>query len=488
MSKQLDLLLVNVGGAKKKVYQDLSKDYSAIEPPFWAALTAGFIRNKGYEVRILDANAENITHSETADVIKEYNPRYVNIVVYGQQPSASTQLMTDVGNLCKIIKENKPNQKVILTGLHPSALPKRTIEEEACDFVGQGEGFYTLLGLLQNKNAREIPGLWYTQNGNTLNNPRAENIQNLTSELKDVAWDLLPMDKYKAHNWQCLDDLNSRPRYASLSTSLGCQFNCNFCAINAIFGERKIRYWDPEWVVQQMDTLVNEYGVKNIKIIDEMFIFNPKHFTSIAEGLIKRKHDLNIWAYARVDTVKEKYLETLKKAGFDWLCFGFESGSDKVREDISKGRFNKEDMYKVADITKKSGINIMGNYVFGLPEDDYESMQQTLDLAKDLNCEFANFYSTMAYPGSQLYNESLKKGWKLPDSWEKYSQHSYNCQPLPTNKISAKEVLKFRDEAFNIYFSNPTYLNMVENKFGLEAKEHIIEMTKTKLKRKLLGD
>ena len=146
MSK-LDLLLVNVGSSKKRVYQDLSKDYSATEPPFWAALTAGFIRNKGYKVDILDANAENLTHEDTARIISELNPRLTNFVVYGQHPSASTQLMTSVGESCKEVRRKNPDKKIILTGLHPSALPRKTMNEEVCDYVGQGEGFLTLQGL-----------------------------------------------------------------------------------------------------------------------------------------------------------------------------------------------------------------------------------------------------------------------------------------------------------------------------------------------------
>ena len=103
-TKSPDILFVNVGGTKKKVYQDLSKDYSAIEPPFWAALTAGFIRDKGFTVDILDASAENLDLKETAEKIEKINPKFVNIVVYGQHPAASTQLMVGVSALCKEIK------------------------------------------------------------------------------------------------------------------------------------------------------------------------------------------------------------------------------------------------------------------------------------------------------------------------------------------------------------------------------------------------
>jgi coproporphyrinogen III oxidase-like Fe-S oxidoreductase len=145
-------------------------------------------------------------------------------------------------------------------------------------------------------------------------------------------------------------------------------------------------------------------------------------------------------------------------------------------------------MYKVNKLTHDSGINVLGNYMFGLPEDNMNSMQETLDLAKELNCEFANFYCVMPYPGSKLYQETIEKKIKLPDSWIGYSQHSYECQPLPTQYLKAEEVLKFRDFAFNEYFTSHKYLNMIEEKFGLEARNHIKEMTKIKLKRKILGD
>jgi anaerobic magnesium-protoporphyrin IX monomethyl ester cyclase len=485
---KLDLLLVNVGGARKRVYQDLSEDYSAMEPPFWAALTAGFVRKKGFNVKILDANAENLNNQETEERIREINPNLVNIVVYGQQPAASTQLMDAVGDLCREIKKSEPDRKIILTGLHPSALPYRTLSEEGCDFVAEGEGFITVEGLIRNEPFSKIPGLWYKQDRKILSNPRAENISDLTSMLDAVAWDLLPSFKnYKAHNWQCLQDLNSRKGYASISTSLGCPHKCTFCSIHATFGEHRVRYWSPEWVLNQIDEVVKR-GAKNIKIIDELFVLNPNHFEPICDGLIKRDYELNIWAYARVDSVKEKHLRKLKEAGFNWLGLGIESGSYGVRKSVSKGKFDETDIIKTAQTIKNHGINIVGNYMFGLPEDDLESMKKTLDLAMELNCEFANFYCALAYPGSQLYEESIRRGIKLPETWAGFSQHAYDCLPLSTNNIPAEEVLRFRDKAFEAYFTSPRYLTMVEGKFGRTARQQIEKMTKTKLKRKLLGD
>jgi len=115
-------------------------------------------------------------------------------------------------------------------------------------------------------------------------------------------------------------------------------------------------------------------------------------------------------------------------------------------------------------------------------------MEDTLQLAMDLNCEFINFYCAMAYPGSGLYDIALKQGWDMPASWSGFSQHSYDMLPLPTRTLTAAEVVKFRDEAFHRYFANPNYLNMIENKFGVRVREHLVEMSSTRLKRKLLGD
>lgn len=490
MKENPDILLVNVGGTRKKVYQELSLDYSAIEPPFWAALTAGFLRKRGFDVELLDANAENLTYEETVEKIKNLNPRLVDIVVYGQQPSASTQLMSGVGRLCKKIKQNDPERQILLSGLHPSAIPERTMREEECDLVCEGEGFYTLLNLLDGKKIDEIPGLWWRDGKKILHNPREKNINNLTESLDVVAWDLLPWGKYRAHNWQCLDDLNARKNYASLSTSLGCPYKCDFCSIFQTFGEHKVRYWDPSWVVDQIEELFEKYNVNVFKIIDEMFILNPNHYSKIAKGIIERGlgEKINIWAYARVDTIKETALGLLRSAGFKWLCLGFESGNEDILKSVHKGNFTREDMKKISNIVRKHDINIQANYMFGFPKDNLETMQQTLDLALEQNCEFVNMYCATAWPGSKLYDESLKKGVRLPKEWEDYSQHSNRFIPLPTEFLNPEEVLKFRDNAFSTYFNNPGYLKMIEQKFGTIASKHIEDMAKARIRRQILEE
>jgi len=501
--KQLDVLFVHPNGAPI-IYQELSNSYSAIEPPIWAALLAKNALKNGFSAQILDCEAERIAATESAIRVKVYNPRLVAIVVYGQQPSASTQNMIGARLLIEKLNEEAPELKTILIGLHPSAVARHTLESEQSDFVCQGEGPYTIKGLLSvnmdDVSALEtVPGLWY-RNGNTTCYTRPAPIipqEELATELPGMAWDLLPMDKYRTSNWHAMTNNDERTPFASLYTSLGCPFRCSFCCINAPFGNNnlenwdygrnKFRFWDPEFIINEFETLQN-LGIRNVKIADEMFVLQQNHFMKLCNLIIERGYDFNFWAYARIDTVKEEYLETLKKAGVNWLALGIESGNTVVRKDVVKGKFTDINIQDLVKKIQDAGIDVIGNYIFGLPEDTVESMQDTLDMAIDLNCEFANFYSTMAYPGSRLYLDALKEGWDLPETYVGYSQHSYETTPLATNYISAEEVLRFRDEAFHTYYTNERYLNMIETKYGLPTREGIEDMTKIKLKRQLLGD
>lgn len=501
MSEELvDLLLINPGD-KKQVYQKLGPDLSAIEPPIWAGLMAAFIRAKGYNVRILDANAEGLGPVDTAEQVSGIDPRLTAVVVYGQNPSASTMVMPVVGAVCKEIKQLAPEKKVILVGGHVAALPERTLLEEDTDFVCDGEGPYTIMGLLvalkqSHPSFDKVLGLLYHKNGEVVRNSPAPLMINLDQEMPGIAWDLLPMDKYRAHNWHCFTHIDERKPYAALYTTLGCPFHCDFCCIQAPFkqGEQSKGYssrvnsyrrWNPESVIAQIDTLVSEYGIKNIKFADEIFVLNKKHVSGICDLIIERGYDLNIWAYARVDSWSPKLLEKMKSAGINWICLGIESGSARVRDDVHKG-YKHGDVYKAVEAITKEGIYIIANYLFGLPEDDIESMQETLDLAFELNCEFANFYCAMAYPGSKLYERAVAENWPLPETWAGYSQHAYDTLPLPTKYLSGVEVLRFRDQAFNRYFTNPSYLEMIHQIFGPKVVEHIKEMTSHTLERKCL--
>ncbi|MCG6533242.1 MAG: B12-binding domain-containing radical SAM protein [Syntrophales bacterium LBB04] len=488
MKRPVDIVLINPGD-KKQIYQHLADETSAIEPPFWAAVLAAFLRNHGFSLQIIDANAENLAPEDVATTVNELNPYLTAVIVYGSQPSASTQNMTVAGRICTCLKNNS-SSKVAIGGLHPSALPKRTLEEEDVDFVIAGEGPLTLKALTEaiknnSTNYTGIPGLWYYNQGAVQHNPMAPLIKDLDEFLPIAAWDLLPMEKYRAHNWHCFDDLEHRAPYGAIYTSLGCPYSCIFCCINAPFGKAGIRYRSPQMVVDEIGVLVNRYGIKNLKIVDELFVLRDEHYMAIVDLIIEKGYKLNIWAYARVDTVKTDNLARMRKAGIQWLALGIESANPEIRKGAEK-KMKVRDVKEVVRNIQDSGIRVIGNYLFGLPEDTRATMEETLEMALDINCEFANFYSAMAYPGSKLYEMALREKWALPAEWHGYSQHSYETLPLPTKFITARDVLSFRDESFHKYFENKKYLLMIEQKFGSNVKEHIQRITKTRLKRKIL--
>ena len=490
MSK-LDVLLINPS-SQKQMYGELGASLAACEPPVWTALLAAVIRKKWYSVTIMDTDAEGWSPEYTADKVVEYNPLLVGISAIGANPSASsTPKMPAISRLLNTLYNKSSNIKTFLYGIHPSALPERTLREEPVDFVCRGECFYTVPKLVDalksNDEKYDISGLWYRRGDQIISNGWGKLLEDI-DELPLAAWDLLPMQLYRAHNWHCFQHLDERQPYAVIYTSLGCPYNCTYCNVRALYdGKSRIRFRSPKKVVEEIDLLVRQYNVKNIKILDELFVLKESRVLEFCDLIIERGYDLNIWAYARVDTVNEKLLKRIKQAGINWLCYGIESGSKVVRDGVHKGKFAQDAITKAIEMTKKAGIYIIGNYMFGLPGDDHATMQATLDLAKELNCEYANFYSTMAYPGSKLYEQSIENGVELPDNWLGFSQLSEETFPLPTKYLSNVEVLRFRDQAFQEYFSNPQYLEMIEEKFGAEVVQHINRMLSHKLYRKLLN-
>ena len=491
-SSDLDLMLINPHG-QEELYQELGRQLTAIEPPLWCRLIGGYMRDRGYAVEIVDAEAQGLGPRTVALRVRERRPRLVAVVVFGHQPSASTQQMAAAGPTVGAIKNADPDQAIIIIGGHVAALPEQTMRGEAVDFACDGEGPVTVAQLLEVLRAGPpfdfagVPGLVWRDHDALRNNAPAPLIMDLDRDLHGQVWDLLPMSRYRAHNWQCFGASDTRRPYASIHTSLGCPYRCTFCCINAPFGTNRYRMRGAKSVVAEIDDLHETYGVKTFKIIDEMFVLNERHVADICDELVSRGYDLNIWAYARIDTVKPYMLRKMRQAGIRWLALGIESGSGHVRDGADKS-FGQSDIIDVVREIQGAGINVIGNFIFGLPDDDEATMRQTLDLATQLNCEFANFYCAMAYPGSRLYMMAVEKGWDLPRTWSGFSQHSYDCLPLHTEKLSAAQVLRFRDNAFDRYFTNQRYLDMVTEKFGADTRSHIERMTGHKLRRQILDE
>jgi len=485
-----DIVVINPG-ERKKTFQKLGEDHAAIETPYWAVAIGGYLRNSGYQIEIIDADVSNLTAEETAKQVLEISPRLVAIVSHGSTPQSSTINMPIAGAIAQEIKETS-DIKVAIAGIHATALPEQTLMEGAFDYVIVGEGpiaIKRLLEVLQTKDAdqhcKDVQGLCYIdEDGEIRNNGPSPLVENVDEMLALSAWDQLPMEKYRSHFWHSFDDLAKRMPYASIYTALGCRYNCSFCQVNTLFGGPGMRFRDPVKVVDEIGVLVEQYGIRNLKISDELFIYNEKHYMKILNLIIERGYDLNMWAWVRIDSCKVENLEKMKEAGVNWLVFGIESADPIVRRKV--GKPIRIDITNLLEQVKSAGISIVANYIFGLPEDTLETMQKTFNQATDINAEVANFYSAMAYPGTELYRVAKKERWRLPENWSGYAQHSYDATPVPTKYLSAEEVLSFRDNSFHEYHTSDRYLNMIEKTYGPQAREFLHEITRIKIARELL--
>ncbi len=508
----LDCLFL-VTKSSKKTYQKLSHTYSAIEPPTWALLLAESTRSVGFKVDILDANAENLSVEEILKRIKDNSPKLICLVVYGQNVNAGTTNMSGAIHTSEYLKKFI-STPISIIGSHVQALPIETLKKEkSIDFVFTNEGVYSLRNLLKltdfsSNNLAKIKGIAFRNQNKIIINAPEKIVPNekMDIDLPGYAWDLLPfkkkpLDLYRAPMWHAEYDFEKRTPYASLQTSLGCQFGCNFCMINILnrndndeigvaSNYSKMRFWSTNFIIKEFDKLI-KMGVRTIRIVDEMFLLNPKYYIPLCEKLAERNKDdsLRIWSYSRIDTVKRpEILKLVRRAGIKWLALGIESGERSVRLEVDKGKFEDVDVRKVIKKVHEADINVMANYIFGLPGDTKETVKKTFDLSLELCTAGWNTYGAMALPGSYLYKKALEEGNQLPDTYEGFSFHSYETLPLPTEKLSAKEIITLRDEAFNQYHNHKPFLNLIEKKFGKEAVKNIVEMTKITLKRKIKGD
>ena len=502
MSK-LDVLFISPGNSKR-IYQQLSDKYTTIEPPTWSLLLAESCRSVGYTVAICDANAENLNKDEVYSRVESLQPKLVCFVVYGQNVNAGSVNMSGATYLSNHLK-TKTNIPICYIGSHVQALPHKTLkDEQSIDFAFTNEGVYSLRNILKldhidNNTIKNIKGIVRREEDKIIINTPEQIVprEKMDTDLPGYAWDLLPyknapLDLYRAPMWHAEYDEDKRSPYAAIQTSLGCQFglinilNRNDTKEIGVASDYSfMRYWSPEFIINEFDKL-HKLGVYTIKITDELFLFNKNYYVPLCENLSKRPYvdKLTMWAYSRIDTVRNpELLKLVRSAGIKWLALGIESGDETVRLEVSKGKFEEVDIKRVVDQIHDADINVMGNYIFGLPGDSIESMNKTLNLSIELCTAGWNAYAAMALPGSKLYKNALLKGVTLPEKYEEFSFFGEHTKNLPTDHCTPKEILSFRDAAFSQYHTNPGFLKLIEDRFGIDQVNNIKEMCEVKLNR-----
>ncbi len=505
---------MNPGNAEA-IYQDLSELYAAIEPPTWALILAESCRHWGAEVGILDANAERLTPEVAAARIEELDPRLVCFVTYGQNVNAGIVSMSGAVLTAEALRATGSTSVISVIGSYVQALPLKALRDEpAFDFAFVNEGVYALRDVLNLKGLTvedllTVPGLAVrTSSGEAVMTGPGTVVPNsrMDEDMPGYAWDLLPQrvrpfDLYRSPLWHAGYDPGARTPYAAIQTSLGCNFGCSFCMINIInrsddaevavaSNYRVMRFWSPEFALRQFDVLA-DYGVRTIRIVDEMFLLNRKYFVPLCEELAQRPYapELRMWAYSRIDTIRDpELLRLIRSAGIRWLALGIESASREVRLEVSKGKFEDVDVEKAIAQVHDADIDVMANYIVGLPGDTHESMALTMDLALELSTCGWNMYPAMALPGSELYALALESGMTVPQDYVEFSFHAYETVPMRTDHLSEAEITRFRDEAFNRYHTDAGVLDRIQARYGPDARQHVLDMTKIQLRRRVVDE
>jgi len=495
-------------------YQSLAVKYSAIEPPTWALLIAESMRAAGFEPKIIDTLAEAIPDEEIVRRVRRMAPRAICFVVYGQNVNAGTTNMSGAVRLAQALKDAGIETPIGFIGSHVQALPEETLKKEtAIDYVFLNEGIFGMREILALdeigvKDIEGVNGFAVRIDGKIVftGPPKVVPQAQLDEMMPGYAWDLLPfserpLDLYRAPYWHAEYQDEFRSPYAAIQTAIGCQFKCSFCMINLINKNDEapesvssnysgMRHWSVDFVERELTKLV-EMGVKTIRITDEMFLLNKKYYRPIVDTLIRlnKDDDLKLWAYSRIDTVPNpEELAKIRKAGIRWLCLGIESGDKAIRLEVAKGKFEAVDVEKVVAQVEAAGIHVMANYIYGLPGDTPETVQETFDLSVKLNTLGWNTYAAMALPGSPLYMQAKREGQRLPTNYEEFSFHSYETIPLSTEHMDASEILRMRDEKFTEYFGRPEFLARIENAFGQKASRNITEMNSRRLRRRIIEE
>lgn len=488
MNEKIILATVN---SKKDLYSTTADEFSAIAPNIQLGLLSSYIKSKNIDVEIIESDVDMISMDTLIEIIKEKQPFLFGLICTGANPSSSTMTMAGIVDFFRKYNQSGATVKTFIWGPHPTVLPERTLRETGSDFIIRGEGYETITDLFNALRTQgklnEIKGLAYFEQEDSNKKSRYVQTENaLLVENLDILpmvdWEIMNPLKYRAHNWHSFTDLNHRSPYAIIWTSFGCPFKCNFCCINNLFGKRMQRFRSIDSVISEISILVERYKVKHLKILDELFVVNPKRIEEFCDKLEAKGYDLNMWAYSRVDTVSRKLLKRLKKVGMDWISYGFESATTGILQEAEKGCRNPN-VDSVIRMTQDEGLYICADVMFGLWDENCDTMNSTYDFLVKYNFEWANMYPVFPYPGTKLY-QTIEE----PKDWKGYALYGYECTPIATKHLSSREVLKYRDEAFTRYHSRDEYLSMIEKKFGKEVKEHILRMLTIPLRRRLLEE
>lgn len=399
---------------------------------------------KDYEVKIIDQRLDD-------NWAKKIDSESKDSICVGITSMTGEQ----ISNGIKISITAKENTNVIWGGVHPTILPKQTLENKNIDFIVRGEGeitFPLLIKAIKNKESiHNIKGVGYKDiSGIHIN--ETSNYVNLNN-LPDLPYYLLDMNKY-------ITKRDSFQRCLTLETSRGCPHNCSFCS-NPVIHKKKWRCLNVENIIKKLNYLQSRFNLDGIIFQEDNFFVNMKRIEEFC-GKISM-NNIGWKANCRIKYLLNKdqsFLEMLEMAGCRVLQFGVESGSDRILSLLNKG-LSVDDILEVNKKLAKTNILCRYNFIIGLPTETEEEIQRTLKFIDKLKKEnanldlpFLNIYTP--WPGTNLFSLAVKNGFKPPNSLEEWSRFNWNSYNLPWLD---KTISKFLEEISINYRNGNQYFS-----------------------------
>lgn len=432
------------------------KEQYGVTPPLGIAYIASVLKKNGYEVILLDCIVEGyeapekrneyihlgLKWDEIEKRVREFAPDIVGI------SCIFSMMFPEAIKVAEIVKSIDTNINTVMGGAHPSSVPYDVLSNKNIDYVIIGEGELTFLELVRSIEQKiytlsEIDGIGYKKDGVLTLNPRTRFIGNL-DDIPLPARELLQMEKYysigESHGGL------KRNRYASLISSRGCPGNCLYCSIHTVWG-RQWRPRSPENVLDEIEHLMKNYGVKEIHFEDDNLTFDRERARLIFQGIISRSLDIT-WTTPNgvaVWKLDRELLRLMKQSGCYQINLGIESGNEAVLRKIIRKPLKLENVKDIVKEIREIGIWAHGFFILGMPGETKKTMMETIDFAIELNLDSVSFFVATPYPGTKLYELCKEQGY-IKD----YDMRDLRVQSsmISTDEFSADELHELQALAY----------------------------------------
>ncbi len=366
-------------------------------PALGLGYLAAVLEYEGHQVRIFDFSlSPNTPLEEDVQQVCTFDPEMIGITamtsVYHSAVQTATLLKAYLG------------RPVVIGGPHATMYPKRVLAESpVVDCVVRGEGEETIRQLARaldgtGSNLGAIDGLTYRKRSDIVSNPDRPLICDLDS-LPFPARHLFDLKRYG------LRTPGGQPMVTVMS-SRGCPYNCSYC-FKGIVG-RTYRQRSPGNIIAELRQVIDQYDICNFYFIDDLFTIDLRRLNALTEQLVAARLDIRWQCLGRVDRVDAEVLRKMYAAGCRRIHYGIESGNQQILDGVGKG-IKLEQVRQAVRWTQEAGIEVKGYFMLGLPGDTEETLQQTIDLATELDLNETMFSLTTPFPGTRLWDELVKK-------------------------------------------------------------------------------